>query len=63
MVEISFLLPFKHNCHLSFHQGMTVRRVTYTADDVNGFVANVERTNRPIAPPPNGNNPFTIITQ
>lgn len=38
-------------------KGMTVRRVTYTADDVNGFRANVERTNRPPPPP----NQFTIF--
>lgn len=47
-----------------------MRRVTYTADDVNGFVANVERTNMPInnnnnanaANNNNNNTPFTIFT-
>ncbi|KAL7033948.1 hypothetical protein ACKWTF_007786 [Chironomus riparius] len=50
--------------------GTTVRRVTYTADDVNGFVANVERTNVPInnnnnanvANNNNNNTRFTIFT-
>lgn len=40
--------------------GGTIRRVTYTADDVNGFVANVERTNQPTTP--NSNSQFTIFT-
>jgi hypothetical protein len=40
------------------------RRVTYTADDINGFNAVVERTNVPNqAAIANNNAPFTIFTQ
>lgn len=55
----------------------SIRRVTYTADDVNGFNAVVERTNQPpnantnnnnlvannnVIIPNNNNAPFTIFT-
>lgn len=41
----------------------SIRRVTYTADDVNGFNAVVERTNVPPANNANNNNnQFTIFT-
>lgn len=47
----------------------TIRRVTYTADDVNGFNAVVERTNQPAVANANVNSatniqsiPFRIFT-
>lgn len=41
----------------------SIRRVTYTADDVNGFNAVVERTNQPIAANENANSQqFMIFT-
>lgn len=44
----------------------SIRTVTYTADDVNGFNAVVERTNQPVnnaaANANNNNNQFTIFT-
>lgn len=44
----------------------TIRRVTYTADDINGFNAVVERTNQPAVANSNANSatnvPFRIFT-